>query len=45
MQPLAAADVADAVLWCVSRPAHVNVTVMQIFPAAQAFSPFAVKRA
>jgi 3-hydroxy acid dehydrogenase/malonic semialdehyde reductase len=44
MQPLSAQDVADAVLWCAARPAHVNVTTMELFPVAQAFSPFAVKR-
>jgi 3-hydroxy acid dehydrogenase / malonic semialdehyde reductase len=44
MQPLTAADVADAVHWCVTRPRHVNVNVLELMPIAQAFSPFAVKR-
>ncbi len=44
MHPLTAADVADAVHWTVTRPAHVNVNVLEIMPEAQAFSPFAVKR-
>jgi 3-hydroxy acid dehydrogenase/malonic semialdehyde reductase len=44
MQPLSAADVADAVHWCVTRPAHVNVNVLELMPEAQAFAPFAVKR-
>ena len=44
MQPLSAADVADAVHWCVTRPAHVNVNVLELMPEAQAFGPFAVKR-
>jgi 3-hydroxy acid dehydrogenase / malonic semialdehyde reductase len=44
MQPLTAADVADTILWCVTRPAHVNVNAIELMPTAQAFSPFAVKR-
>jgi len=44
MQPLTAADIADAVHWCVTRPAHVNVNVLEIMPERQAFSPFTVKR-
>ncbi|HEU4382655.1 MAG TPA: SDR family NAD(P)-dependent oxidoreductase [Anaeromyxobacteraceae bacterium] len=44
MQPLSAADVADAIHWVVTRPAHVNVSVLELMPEAQGFSPFAVKR-
>ena len=44
MEPLTAADVADAIHWAVSRPAHVNVNVVELMPEAQGFSPFAVKR-
>jgi 3-hydroxy acid dehydrogenase/malonic semialdehyde reductase len=44
MQPLTAADVADAVLWCVTRPARVNVNTLELMPVAQASGPFAVKR-
>lgn len=44
LQPLSAADVADAILWCVTRPAHVNVNALELMPVAQAFSPFAVDR-
>ncbi len=44
LQPLTAADVADVVHWCVTRPAHVNVNAVEIMPVAQAFSPFAVHR-
>jgi NADP-dependent 3-hydroxy acid dehydrogenase YdfG len=41
---LTAADVADAIHWVVTRPAHVNVNVLELMPEQQAFSPFAVKR-
>ena len=44
MQPLSADDVADAVVWCVTRPQHVNVNVMELMPTQQAFGPFAVHR-
>jgi NADP-dependent 3-hydroxy acid dehydrogenase YdfG len=44
LTPLAAADVADAIVWAVTRPAHVNVNVIELMPSAQAFSPFAVTR-
>ena len=44
VSPLAAADVADAVHWVVTRPPHVNVNVLEIMCEQQAFGPFAVKR-
>ncbi|WP_242396095.1 SDR family NAD(P)-dependent oxidoreductase [Anaeromyxobacter oryzisoli] len=44
MQPLTAADIAEAIVWCTGLPAHVNVNVIELMPVAQAFSPFAVKR-
>ncbi|WP_271221995.1 SDR family oxidoreductase [Streptosporangium carneum] len=34
--PLTAEDVADAISWCVTRPAHVNVDRLVIRPRAQA---------
>ncbi len=34
--PLTAGDVADAIAWCVTRPAHVNVDRLVIRPRAQA---------
>lgn len=34
--PLTAADVAEAITWMVSRPAHVNIDLMVIKPRAQA---------
>jgi 3-hydroxy acid dehydrogenase / malonic semialdehyde reductase len=44
MQPLSPEDVADAILWCVSRPPHVNVNTLELMPISQAFSPFSVRR-
>ena len=44
MQPMVAADIADAVAWCLTRPAHVNVNTIEIMPVQQAFGPFLVNR-
>jgi NADP-dependent 3-hydroxy acid dehydrogenase YdfG len=33
-----------AVAWCLTRPAHVNVNVLELMPVQQAFAPFAVHR-
>lgn len=44
MQPLVAADIADLVLFAVTRPAHVNLNVIEVMPEAQGFGPFLVKR-
>lgn len=35
-EPLVAEDIADAVVWCVTRPAHVNVDLLVVRPIAQA---------
>jgi len=43
MTPLSAEDVADAIVWCVSRPAHVNIQTLLIMPTDQA-SALAVHR-
>jgi 3-hydroxy acid dehydrogenase / malonic semialdehyde reductase len=43
-QPLTPEDIADAIHWIATRPAHVNVNTIQIMPTNQAFGPFAVKR-
>ena len=40
-QPLAAADIADAILWAATRPPHVNVENIVIFPTAQASATMA----
>jgi 3-hydroxy acid dehydrogenase / malonic semialdehyde reductase len=36
LQPLTAGDVADAVLWCATRPPHVNIDEIILKPTAQA---------
>jgi 3-hydroxy acid dehydrogenase/malonic semialdehyde reductase len=38
MTPLTAEDIAEAVVWSASRPPHVNIATMVIFPTAQASS-------
>jgi NADP-dependent 3-hydroxy acid dehydrogenase YdfG len=38
MVPLTGEDIAEAIVWSASRPAHVNVSTMVIFPTAQASS-------
>lgn len=43
-QPLSAEDVADAVHWVATRPAHVNVNTISITPVCQGFGPIAVHR-
>ena len=36
MEPLTGADIADCILWCVTRPPNVNIDEMVIRPIAQA---------
>jgi NADP-dependent 3-hydroxy acid dehydrogenase YdfG len=43
MTPLLAEDVADAILWATSRPAHVNIQEIVLYPVDQA-SPTVVAR-
>lgn len=45
MQPLCAEDIAETIMWCLSRPAHVNINRLELMPVMQAFAPFAVARA
>jgi 3-hydroxy acid dehydrogenase/malonic semialdehyde reductase len=42
--PLSPEDIADAVHWVATRPAHVNINSVQMMPVCQAFAPLAVKR-
>jgi NADP-dependent 3-hydroxy acid dehydrogenase YdfG len=44
VEPLNADDVAETVLWCITRPAHVNINRIELMPVMQAFGGFAVKR-
>jgi 3-hydroxy acid dehydrogenase/malonic semialdehyde reductase len=44
VRPLSADDVAEAVLWTVSHPPHVNVNALELMCVQQAFSPFAISR-
>lgn len=43
VEPLTAEDIADAILWAVTRPAHVNVARITLTPVAQA-NPFMLQR-
>jgi 3-hydroxy acid dehydrogenase / malonic semialdehyde reductase len=43
-QPLTPEDIADAIHWVATRPAHVNVNAIQMMPVCQAFGPLAVKK-
>jgi 3-hydroxy acid dehydrogenase/malonic semialdehyde reductase len=44
MQPLTAQDIAEAVVWATSQPAHVNVNTIELMPVAQSFAGFQVAR-
>ncbi len=43
-KPLTERDIAETVLWCITRPAHVNINTIELMSVDQAFSPFAVNR-
>jgi 3-hydroxy acid dehydrogenase / malonic semialdehyde reductase len=43
-QPLTPADIATAVEWVTSLPAHVNVNVLELMPVVQSFAPLPVDR-
>jgi len=44
-QPLTPEDIAAAVEWVTSQPAHVNVNLMELMPVAQSFGALPVDRA
>jgi 3-hydroxy acid dehydrogenase/malonic semialdehyde reductase len=43
-QPLTAGDVAEAVIWATSQPAHVNINVIELMPVVQSFGGFQIQR-
>lgn len=45
VDPLTADDVADAILYCATRPKHVNINEIILTPIAQAQSNFVVRKA
>lgn len=42
--PLSSEDVAEAVFWAASLPAHVNINRIEMMPSCQASGPFAIHR-
>ncbi|GAB3978401.1 SDR family oxidoreductase [Actinoallomurus acanthiterrae] len=44
MRPLGPDDIAEAVSWAASLPAHVNINVIELMPVAQSFAAFPVDR-
>ncbi|MGL1260159.1 NAD(P)-dependent oxidoreductase, partial [Vibrio parahaemolyticus] len=44
LEPLHAADVAEAIRWAVAQPAHVNINRIELMPVMQAPAGLAVKR-
>ena len=44
VQPLTPADIADAVYWIATRPAHVNINTIELMPVAQSFAGLSVPR-
>jgi 3-hydroxy acid dehydrogenase / malonic semialdehyde reductase len=42
--PLRPEDIAEAILWAVTLPPHVNVNSIELMPVQQGFSPFAISR-
>lgn len=44
VDPLTADDIAEAVVWAVSQPRHVNVNRIEIMATEQAWGPFAIHR-
>ncbi len=44
-EALTAEDIAETVLWAVSRPAHVNINTLELMSIDQTWGPFAIHRA
>lgn len=43
-EPITAEDIADAVAWALARPAHLNISRIEMMPTCQADAGLAVKR-
>ncbi len=43
-QALTPEDIAEAIHWAATRPAHVNINSIQLMPVSQAYGPLPVKR-
>ena len=44
LTPLGPDDIADAVVWCATRPAHVNVSIVEVMPTAQASTTISFRK-
>lgn len=44
LTPLGPDDIAEAVVWCATRPAHVNVSIVEVMPTAQASTTLVHRR-
>jgi 3-hydroxy acid dehydrogenase/malonic semialdehyde reductase len=44
VQALTATDIAEAIYWAATLPAHVNINVIEMMPTCQASGPLAVHR-
>jgi 3-hydroxy acid dehydrogenase/malonic semialdehyde reductase len=44
VHPMTAEDIAEAVLWVVNRPAHLNINNIEMMPVNQAWGPLAIHR-
>ena len=45
MEPMTADDIAEAIRWVATLPAHVNINRLELMPTRQSFAGFAVTRA
>jgi 3-hydroxy acid dehydrogenase/malonic semialdehyde reductase len=43
-EALTANDIAETILWCLTRPEHVNINNLEIMPTSQSFGPLTVTR-
>lgn len=42
--PITPEDIAETVLWCINRPAHININRIEVMPTCQAFGTFTINR-